>query len=80
MAITSGTSEVDTSYEYAANLDAQDSLKHIREEFIIPSRSDLKSKTLPEHSKQPMQLSFIRLVRNPANTNFRSQDTKRGIS
>lgn len=32
--------------EYAAFLDSQDPLKHIRKEFLIPSKADLKSKTL----------------------------------
>ncbi|KAE8146036.1 pyridoxal phosphate-dependent transferase [Aspergillus avenaceus] len=32
--------------EYADSLDAQDSLHHFREEFIIPSKEDLKRKTL----------------------------------
>ena len=59
MAVTNGTSEVNTSYEYAASLDAQDPLKHIREEFIIPSKSDLKSRTLPEHSKQSTSCTDI---------------------
>ncbi|KAL4756775.1 kynureninase [Aspergillus foveolatus] len=32
--------------DYAASLDAQDTLSHFREEFIIPSVKDLKRKTL----------------------------------
>jgi kynureninase len=32
--------------EYAASLDSQDPLHHIRKEFLIPSKADLKSTTL----------------------------------
>jgi kynureninase len=32
--------------EYAASLDSQDPLHHIRNEFLIPSKADLKSTTL----------------------------------
>ncbi|KAE8380715.1 pyridoxal phosphate-dependent transferase [Aspergillus bertholletiae] len=32
--------------EYAESLDAQDPLRHFRDEFIIPSKKDLKRKTL----------------------------------
>lgn len=32
--------------EYAQALDAQDPLRHLRNEFIIPSKQDLKRKTL----------------------------------
>ncbi|PYI30163.1 kynureninase [Aspergillus indologenus CBS 114.80] len=32
--------------EYAQSLDAQDPLRHFRQEFLIPSKSDLKRKTL----------------------------------
>jgi kynureninase len=34
------------SREYAKKLDENDRLKHFREEFIIPSKADLKSKTI----------------------------------
>lgn len=34
------------SREYAESLDATDSLRHFRDEFIIPSKADLKRKTL----------------------------------
>lgn len=34
------------SKEYAHSLDEQDSLRHFRDEFIIPSKKDLKRKTL----------------------------------
>ncbi|KAL3467047.1 pyridoxal phosphate-dependent transferase [Aspergillus heterothallicus] len=44
--------------EYAASLDAEDPLRHFRDEFIIPSVQDLKRKTLspfnvPEDSFDP---------------------------
>jgi hypothetical protein len=32
--------------DFAASLDAQDPLRHFRDEFIIPSKADLKRKTL----------------------------------
>src|SRR6266498_3121664 len=32
--------------EYAQSLDKQNPLRHLREEFIIPSKADLKRKTL----------------------------------
>ena len=32
--------------EYAEALDSQDPLRHFRDEFIIPSKKDLKRKTL----------------------------------
>lgn len=32
--------------EYAEALDSQDPLRHFREEFIIPSKADLKRTTL----------------------------------
>ncbi|KAI9052312.1 hypothetical protein LZ554_003665 [Drepanopeziza brunnea f. sp. 'monogermtubi'] len=37
-----------TSREYAVSLDVQDSLHHTREEFLIPSKAQLKIKSLPE--------------------------------
>lgn len=32
--------------EYAVSLDSQDSLHHLRNEFLIPSKADLKSTSL----------------------------------
>jgi hypothetical protein len=37
----------DLSKEYARKLDEEDPLRHFRDEFLIPSKADLKSKTLP---------------------------------
>jgi hypothetical protein len=37
--------------EYAASLDSQDPLQHIRKEFLIPSKADLKSTTLVTQSQ-----------------------------
>ncbi|KAK1964336.1 kynureninase [Colletotrichum sublineola] len=34
------------SFEFAQQLDAQDSLRHLRDEFIIPTRGSLKKKSL----------------------------------
>jgi kynureninase len=36
------------SREYAVSLDAQDPLRHMSKEFFIPSKAELKSKSLPE--------------------------------
>ena len=36
----------DYSRGYATQLDGQDRLKHLRKEFIIPTKADLKSKKL----------------------------------
>ncbi|KFY30647.1 hypothetical protein V494_08082, partial [Pseudogymnoascus sp. VKM F-4513 (FW-928)] len=36
------------SREYAEHLTAQDPLKHLRDEFLIPSKADLARETLPE--------------------------------
>lgn len=41
--------DIDTTLQYAIKLDAEDPLKELREEFIIPSKSDLKSTTIPPH-------------------------------
>jgi kynureninase len=42
----------DTSHvyrrEYAVSLDAQDPLRNLRDEFLIPSKAQLKAKTLSE--------------------------------
>ncbi len=39
--------------EYAEGLDNQDSLKHLRDEFIIPTKADLKNKTLAKSGNVP---------------------------
>ena len=41
----------DYSREYATQLDDRDHLKHLRKEFIIPTKADLKSKTLTSPGK-----------------------------
>ncbi len=38
--------------EYAVSLDAQDPLSHIRNEFFIPTRAQLKAQSLPEAGKK----------------------------
>jgi kynureninase len=40
------------SGEHAVSLDAQDPLRHLREEFLIPSKAQLKAKSLPEAGKK----------------------------
>jgi hypothetical protein len=37
-----------SSREYALSLDAQDSVSHIREQFLIPSKAQLKADSLQE--------------------------------
>jgi len=39
------------SIEYAQRLDEQDPLRHLREQFIIPSKADLKRTTLDRPGK-----------------------------
>ena len=39
------------SREYAEYLTSQDPLKHLRDEFLIPSRADLARETLPKHGE-----------------------------
>ena len=39
--------------QHAVQLDAEDPLRHLRAEFIIPTKTDLKSKTLSGPSKAP---------------------------
>jgi len=39
------------SLAYAQNLDKKDALRHLREQFIIPSKADLKRTTLDRPGK-----------------------------
>lgn len=41
----------DYSRGYATQLDGQDRLKHLRKEFIIPTKADLKSEKLATPGK-----------------------------
>lgn len=45
--------------EYAEALDAQDPLRQFRDEFIIPSKQDLKRKTLVEDQSMYIQTIFV---------------------
>jgi len=52
----------DLSREYALKLDREDPLSHFREDFIIPTKADLKSKTLANSAycpTPPPELSVI---------------------
>ena len=51
MASTEGESKHVDSREYAVSLDAQDPLRHLREEFLIPSKEQMNSESLPEAGK-----------------------------
>ena len=50
--------EDDLSKEYALRLDREDPLRHFREEFVIPTKADLRSKTLAgsTYSSAPPEL------------------------
>jgi len=48
------------SIEYAQRLDKQDPLRHLREQFIIPSKADLKRTTLDRPGK--LHIDFQRHV------------------
>lgn len=50
------------SRDYASSLDAQDSLKHTREEFLVPTKAQLKAKSLPEAGKE-FRVSGLRSFR-----------------
>lgn len=45
----SDTNQKYYSRAHAESLDEQDSLKHLRREFIIPTKNDLKSRTLAKY-------------------------------
>ena len=47
------------SIEYAQRLDKQDPLRHLREQFIIPSKADLKRTTLDRPGKLHVGLSVM---------------------
>jgi len=47
------------SIEYARRLDKQDPLRHLREQFIIPSKADLKRTTLDRPGKLDVVLSVL---------------------
>lgn len=38
----------DSSLSYAQSLDSADSLRHLREEYIFPTKASLKSKSLQQ--------------------------------
>jgi kynureninase len=63
MASTEGESQHVDSREYAVSLDAQDPLRHLRREFLIPSKEQLKSKSLPEAGKTSI-VAFESLLLN----------------
>lgn len=39
------------SKDFALHLDEQDPLRDLRNEFLIPSKADLRSTTLPQHGE-----------------------------
>jgi hypothetical protein len=46
IALSGAENEYVFSREYAVSLDGQDSIRHIRNEFLIPSKANLRSATL----------------------------------
>jgi hypothetical protein len=42
--------------EYAVSLDAQDPLSQFREEFLLPTKAQLRAKSLPEAGKMNQEL------------------------
>jgi kynureninase len=52
------------SKDYAESLDAQDPLRHLRYEFIIPSKADLKRPTLPSTNTEEPSTPSIYLCGN----------------
>lgn len=53
MASVEGESRHVYSREYAVSLDAQDALNHTRKEFLIPTRAQLKAKSLADTGEEP---------------------------
>lgn len=48
------------SWQRILQLDAEDPLKHLRAEFIIPSKADLKRKTLTDHGESSHATPIIK--------------------
>lgn len=55
----SGNYENYYSRAHAESLDEQDPLKHLRREFIIPTKHDLKSRTLAKTCKFHCRSSIL---------------------
>lgn len=64
------------SQQHALQLDAEDPLKHLRAEFIIPSRADLKRKTLIE----PGKFSHAKLVSPILRAYWQHRIVERGLN
>ena len=45
--------------EFAKNFDASDPLRHFRAEFLVPSKADLKSRTLETRQEEPPPSSSL---------------------
>ena len=52
------------SREYAQYLTDRDPLRHLRGEFLIPSKADLASQTLPAHGEQEISSCHVHLHLN----------------
>lgn len=56
-----------SSKEYAARLDAQDKLAHFRNEFLIPSKADLKD---PHPETKPIDQQNGTVLNSSSETRF----------
>jgi kynureninase len=52
MATVDGETPPGHSREEAVSLDARDPLRHLRQEFHIPSKAQLRAKSLPDAGKR----------------------------
>jgi len=50
------------SEQYATSLDAQDPLRHLRKQFLIPSKADLRATSLPEAGERNLYPAFPKLA------------------
>lgn len=72
---TSGPEDVHVyTREYAASLDSQDPLHHIRKEFLIPSKADLKSTTLVTQGQSVLTVLLERQADRKVAENGTSDD------
>jgi kynureninase len=62
MASPDGQSQHVNSKDYAVSLDAQDALSLLRKEFLIPSKAELKAKTLSDAGKEGSWIAELPLL------------------
>jgi kynureninase len=66
---------VPLSRGYAKDLDENDELKHFREEFIIPSKADLKSKTVDASRRWSSGVSGVTQLMSSADQGHSDQES-----